>query len=243
MMQTAPFKLLLKKHREAAGMTKVDLANALGIKSQYIGDVEAGRTKPPPIKRCEQVADILKINKEDREEFIDVAFYERLPKEMKDRLKSDYPIDGFFANAKKEKLTVGETIAEYQAKKFKTIPLLKEAPRTEDPAKEAIDEIKCPSKIIGDRSMYFLTVKDDSMTDAGMKKGESYVLIDYKAEPKNGDLVAAIMNEETLIRKYFKYGEVIVLEAKNAAYQKIETNQNNVKIKGVVAGMLWGIQP
>lgn len=75
------FHILLKEYRNRSGLSIIDLAKKLGLKTgAYLGNIEAGRQKAPTVDRIIKMADILKLSKAEADEFIKVGISERLPK-------------------------------------------------------------------------------------------------------------------------------------------------------------------
>jgi transcriptional regulator with XRE-family HTH domain len=85
------FNQLLTLFRERSGLKKKHLAEKLGIKPNYIGDIESGRKKAPTLERCKQIVKILKLNDDEATEFLNAAIEERTPKEIKD-IRTSVPV-------------------------------------------------------------------------------------------------------------------------------------------------------
>lgn len=77
------------------------------------------------------------------------------------------------------------------------------------------------------------------MTGDGIKNGD-IVIVDADAKPKNGDVIVARIDDECTIKRFFKYGEAVVLKPSSPAYPEIEvTAKNHFIYHGVVEGVLW----
>lgn len=59
-----PIGLVFKKRREQLGLTQRDLAMKLGVSAQLVSNWERC-AEPPPIQRLGEIADILKICREE----------------------------------------------------------------------------------------------------------------------------------------------------------------------------------
>jgi len=121
------------------------------------------------------------------------------------------------------------------------VPILGTAPAgpkewTQD---EVEDWIPLPDKIVKNRRIYLIHAQGDSMIDAGIKP-YSLVIVDADAQPVNGDIVVAKVDNEYTIKKFYQYGNTVVLRPANPKYkEQIYTKKNDIKLRGVVKGVLW----
>ena len=116
---------------------------------------------------------------------------------------------------------------------FNKIPLLgKIAAGTPIEAISNYDDfIEIPNNTLSDDS-YALTVEGDSMIDEGILDGD-VVVIDKKAEVKNGDIVVALIDkEEATLKKLRKRGDSIALEPANKNYKTQIYGPDRVIIQG-----------
>ncbi len=116
---------------------------------------------------------------------------------------------------------------------FNKIPLLgKIAAGTPIEAISNYDNfIEIPNNTLSDDS-YALTVEGDSMIDEGILDGD-VVIIDKKAEVKNGDIVVALIDkEEATLKKLRKRGDSIALEPANKNYKTQIYGPDRVIIQG-----------
>src|SRR5438094_8747726 len=65
---------------------------------------------------------------------------------------------------------------------------------------------------ISSGKMFALQVKGDSMIDAGILDGDR-VLVKQQATAENGDIVCAMINGETTLKRFYNKGEVVTLKA------------------------------
>ena len=77
------FNAYLKQIREKRDMTKTELARKVGISIQYVVEVESGRSKPPTLERCQQIAKALALSEDEKNTFVNLAALERASKELK----------------------------------------------------------------------------------------------------------------------------------------------------------------
>jgi len=90
-------------------------------------------------------------------------------------------------------------------------------------------------------NMFALTVKGESMIDAGIFNGDIAVIkqvLDPTLEIKNGDIVAALIDTDATLKTYQKKSNKIVLHPENKEYQPIVLNENDdIKIMGILVGV------
>lgn len=84
--------------------------------------------------------------------------------------------------------------------------------------------------------MYFLTVSGDSMIDAHIDEGDK-VIIDPSLEPMNGDIVAAIVDNEWTLKYYYKVHGRVELRPANKNYPIIYP-QESLVIGGVLKAVI-----
>jgi len=56
------FRKQLARLREARGLSQVELSEKIGAGQQYIGHVETGRIKTPPLKKMKKLANALNVS-------------------------------------------------------------------------------------------------------------------------------------------------------------------------------------
>lgn len=77
------------------------------------------------------------------------------------------------------------------------------------------------------------------MIEAGIKDGNK-VIVDFQRQPDNGDIVVAWLNGGKYdLRKFYDYGNVIVLRPANPKYEEETYTKNNIKLRGVVIGVFY----
>ena len=84
-------------------------------------------------------------------------------------------------------------------------------------------------------NIFALKVKGDSMTGAGIFDGD-IVFIKKQSEAANGDIVAAIINDEATVKRFSKSAAGVKLTAENPKYEPIVSK--NIKIAGKVVGII-----
>ena len=85
---------------------------------------------------------------------------------------------------------------------------------------------------------YALEVKGDSMIEAGINDGD-IVVIQESPNADNGEIVVALVeDQEATLKRFFKRGEMIALEAANPAYETRMLRDDQVKVQGRLVGLI-----
>lgn len=86
------------------------------------------------------------------------------------------------------------------------------------------------------RNVFALKVKGDSMQDDGILEGD-FVVVEPCQNPKNGDIVVALINkDEVTLKRFYREKDHIRLQPANAKYQPIRVKK--VMIQGKVRGVI-----
>ena len=103
----------------------------------------------------------------------------------------------------------------------------------------ASHNVTVPSGMIsGTGEHYALEVKGDSMIDAGINDGD-VVIIRETATADNGDIVVALIrDEEATLKRFFRKGSAIALEAANPAYETRVLPGDQVRVQGRLVGLI-----
>ena len=81
---------------------------------------------------------------------------------------------------------------------------------------------------------YIVTVIGDSMENAGICE-DDHLIVDPKAEPRPGDIVIAVIDGETTVKRLMKDGKGYALHPENPKYSPIRLEpEMDVRIQGVV---------
>jgi len=102
------------------------------------------------------------------------------------------------------------------------------------------DRIDVDSRFFGKAGAVFgLRVKGHSMRDAGIYDGD-YVFVRKQDSAENGDIVAAIIDDEATVKRYFHEGDRIRLQPANDTMSPIyiRAEDAEVTIAGKVVGVL-----
>ncbi|SPJ29375.1 transcriptional repressor LexA [Falsiruegeria mediterranea] len=100
-------------------------------------------------------------------------------------------------------------------------------------------QVAVPGQMLsGNGEHYALEVKGDSMIDAGINDGD-VVVIRETSTAENGDIVVALVeDQEATLKRFFRRGNVIALEAANPAYETRMFPDNKVKVQGRLVGLI-----
>lgn len=80
-----------------------------------------------------------------------------------------------------------------------------------------------------------LTVVGDSMIDEQIRDGD-WVVYEQRSNPRNGDTVVALLEDEATLKKFYKEKNRIRLQPANERYKPIYVR--DVEIQGVVTGVI-----
>ena len=103
-------------------------------------------------------------------------------------------------------------------------------------AEEAVEDVfPLPRQIVGDGQLFMLKVVGDSMIDAAICDGD-WVVVRQQREAENGDIVAALLDEEATVKTFRKRDGQVWLLPHNERYSPIDGTHAQVMGK-VVAVM------
>jgi len=101
-------------------------------------------------------------------------------------------------------------------------------------AEENIEDYLSVPKEIANGS-FLLKVKGDSMIEAGILDGD-VVVIKKQVVAENGDIVAALIDDEATLKRFYKEGNMVKLQPENSSMDPIYPD--NVSIIGKATGLL-----
>jgi repressor LexA len=102
---------------------------------------------------------------------------------------------------------------------------------------EVEDVLPLPASLVGEGTHFMLTVKGDSMHDAGIHDGDM-VVIRKQDDATPGTIVAALLDDEATVKTLVRQGSKTILRAENPAYEPIEVTGENSRILGKVVALL-----
>lgn len=104
------------------------------------------------------------------------------------------------------------------------------------------DTFPVPSHFMGQGNHFMLTVKGESMIEAGIFDGD-YILVEQQNVAKNGDIVVAAIQgfeAEATVKTFYKESDYIRLQPENSDMQPIIVK--DVQILGLVKGVFRKLQ-
>ena len=103
---------------------------------------------------------------------------------------------------------------------------------------DAIDTVKLPTIARMPQDSFLLRVKGDSLKDAYIFSGD-IVIVNPNLEPKNGQIVVAILDDAAVVKRFYKKRSEIELVSENPEYKPIVIDKKypSFKIVGIVVGI------
>lgn len=84
-----------------------------------------------------------------------------------------------------------------------------------------------PRELVGEGTLFLLEVKGDSMIDAAICDGD-YVVVRQQPDATNGDIVAALIDDEATVKTFKRTPGQVWLLPHNPAYEPIDGNQATI---------------
>lgn len=82
------------------------------------------------------------------------------------------------------------------------------------------DTLTLPTEIVGDAPSFMLSVRGDSMIEAGINDGD-YVVVKEQPVANNGDIVVAIVDDGATVKRFYKESDSIRLQPENSSMDPI----------------------
>jgi len=99
-------------------------------------------------------------------------------------------------------------------------------------------DILCPPDMLGSGEHFALEVVGDSMIEAGIHDGDT-VIIRRADTAGNGDIVVALVEqEEATLKRIFRQGGKVSLEAANPNYETRHFGPDQVEVQGRLVGLI-----
>jgi len=101
------------------------------------------------------------------------------------------------------------------------------------------ETIFVPEDMVGKKSTYVLQVKGDSMIEEQIRDGD-YVIVEDRTTARDGEMVIALLEGQNVtLKKLFREGGGKVrLQPANSRMKPIFVDQDDVRVQGVVIGVL-----
>lgn len=104
-------------------------------------------------------------------------------------------------------------------------------------AVESDETISVPQELLGRGENFCLKVKGESMVGDGIFDGD-IVIINKRAVADNGEMVAALIDSEATLKRFYKREEGVELRPSNPLMEPMRVKSGEVTILGVVVGLL-----
>jgi repressor LexA len=103
---------------------------------------------------------------------------------------------------------------------------------------DAIDTVQLPTIARMPQDSFLLRVKGDSLKDAYIFSGD-IVIVNPNLEPKNGQIVVAILDDAAVVKRFYKKRSEIELVSENPEFKPIVIDKKypSFKIVGIVVGV------
>lgn len=103
-------------------------------------------------------------------------------------------------------------------------------------AEQNFEEIyQIPQSLFRGDELFMLTVKGDSMIEAGINDGD-FIVVKKQSTANNGDIVAALLDDSATVKRFFRENNRIRLQPENILLKPIYCE--HVDILGKVVGLI-----
>jgi repressor LexA len=96
------------------------------------------------------------------------------------------------------------------------------------------DSFPVPADFIGNKQCFMLTVRGDSMINAGIHDGD-YILVSQQKTAQDGEIIVALLEDEATVKRFYKEKDRIRLQPENELYKPIYSSD------AVVIGKVVGV--
>ena len=112
-------------------------------------------------------------------------------------------------------------------------------PNSDTWANQATETLELPQDMIGDKQVFALKVKGQSMIDALIDDGD-IVLMETADSAENGEVVAVWLKDrqEVTLKRIYVETDRVLLKPANQHFKPIQQNPDNVEIQGKVIGVI-----
>ena len=99
------------------------------------------------------------------------------------------------------------------------------------------EAIEVPSSLLGKGEHFVLRVRGDSMVEDGIRDGD-FIVVARREKAENGQTVVALVRGEATLKRYYSEGKQIRLQPANPSMKPIYAPAREVRIQGVVTGLI-----
>lgn len=95
-------------------------------------------------------------------------------------------------------------------------------------AEEVVEDVfPLPRQLVGEGNLFLLQVQGESMIDAAICDGD-WVVVRQQPGAENGEIVAALLDQEATVKTFKRTGEQVWLLPQNPAYDPIDGNEATI---------------
>lgn len=94
------------------------------------------------------------------------------------------------------------------------------------------DTLSLPTDIVGDAPSFLLSVRGESMIEAGINDGD-YVVVKEQPVADNGDIVVALIDDGATVKRFYRESDHIRLQPENSTMDPIITRDCSIAGKVV----------
>ncbi len=102
---------------------------------------------------------------------------------------------------------------------------------------ESIEDFLAIPAEIARGEVFALKVKGESMIDVGILDGD-YAIVRSQGTAENGEIICALINGEATLKRFYKKGNNVVLNAENKNYAPITISRGDFRIMGKVVALI-----
>lgn len=103
-------------------------------------------------------------------------------------------------------------------------------------AEEQVEDVMAlPKQLVGEGQLFMLEVRGDSMVDAAICDGD-FVVVRQQSDANNGDIVAALLEDEATVKTFKRDGGQVWLLPHNESYSPIDGT--HARIMGKVVAVM-----
>ena len=102
-----------------------------------------------------------------------------------------------------------------------------------------VDVVTVPDHLVGGRTgdHYVLKVVGDSMIDEGIHDGD-LVVVSRRESASSGEMVVALVGDESTLKRFYPEGALVRLQPANARMSPLHVPAREVKVQGIVVGLM-----
>jgi repressor LexA len=99
------------------------------------------------------------------------------------------------------------------------------------------DTIEVPPSLMGKGEHFVLKVRGDSMVDDGIRDGD-FIVVARRDKAENGQTVVALVRGEATLKRFYAEGKKVRLQPANPAMKPIYADSRDVRVQGIVTGLI-----